>query len=291
MSQMTYYVGGKPIMVDYTPTNTYNTGDVIVIGDMPFVAHVANPPFGTAVIKDALGARGGIYAGTADVNSYQVGTYVYWDPTDQQFTATGSTTSVPFGWIVGLGANNAADTTASTTISVLHDPSDDTGMIYVSGQTANDNITNTGSETAFARTAIIPAGTLEPGDTIHVRAVVLVTGQNSTNTNNVKLKMTTAVNTFTQLFASGAVNAAANAVCIIDADILVTANGNAGSFQVTGDEAFGAQGTATRSPFYVAATAFNTNIAITVEVTDTQSAASTGNVTQLVELIVEKKRK
>lgn len=289
---MTVFRVGRPIMMPYLPASSYSAGDVIVIGNQPFVAHLDNPPYsGGTLILGNLACRGGVYQMTADQNYYPIGTYVYWDPTALKVTAASAANCVPFGWIVGLANGLLSDTTASTTVFVLHDPSDDTGLVLSLGATANDNVTNTSSETAFATTAVIPAATLVPGDVIHVRACVLVTAQNSTNTNNVKLKISTAANTFTSVITTGAVNAAANALCIIDADLVFTAVGASGACYATGDQAFGAQGTATRSVAYLANTAINTNLAVTIEVTDTQSAASTGNVTQLVELLVEKRRK
>lgn len=293
---MASFLKGKPIMQDYTPSSSYNAGDVIVIGNAPFVAHEDNPPFtqtggvfGTT-IKDALACRGGIYAMTADQNYYSMGTYVYWDPTNLVVTGASGANCVPFGWIVGGATDQLSDATA-TTVSVLHDPSDDTGMVLKLGATTNDNITNTATETAFANTAVIPANSLVPGDTIHVRAVARVIAQNSTNTNAISVKISTAAATFTTVFNTGAVNAAANAVAIIDTDLIFTAVGGSGAFYATGDLAFGATGTATRSVQFLPSTSIATNIAVTVEVTDLQSAASTGNNVQLVELLVEKRRK
>ena len=290
MAVMAGFKRGKPIMQDFDAgSTTYSAGDVVVIGNAPFVAHEAIPAFTGGATRDALACRGGIYTMTADVNTYPVGTYVYWDPTANKVTAGSSASCVPFGWIVGLATGRLDDTAVSTTVDVLHDPSDDSGQVLNLGATANDNITNTNAETAFATTAVIPASSLVAGDVIHVRAFGVVNGQNSTNTNTVQLKISTAANTFTAVVNTGAINAAANAVFLIDTDIIFTAVGNSGSFYATGDSAFGAA--PTRAGFTKGATSINTGLAVTIEVTDTQSAASTSNVTQLLELLVEKKRK
>lgn len=294
---MARFLRGKPVMMDSVPGSTWNAGDVIVIGNMPVVAHTDNPPFtetggvfGTT-IRDALAVDGGIYQMTADQNYYPVGTYVYWDPTAQKVTGASGAQCVPFGWIVGLGTDLLSDTATSTTVSVRHDPSDDTGMVYNLGAQSGDNITNTANETAFATTAVIPANTLVPGDVIHVRAVALVTAQTGNDTNAIKLKILTAANTFTTVINTGAVNGAANAVAIIDADLIFTAVGNSGAFYATGDMAFGAINSANRSVQYLASTNINTTPAVTIEVTDTCNAASASNNVQLVELLVEKRRK
>lgn len=155
-----------------------------------------------------------------------------------------------------------------------------------------DTVTNTATETAFATTAVIPANYLAAGDALHIRLAVEVTAQNSTNTNTIKLKIQTASGpTFTVLVSTGAQNVAANGVCLIDVDVFFTAIGATGSFYMVGDQAFGAQGTATRSPVALGATAINTTETITIQATCTQSAASAGNITQLLSLEVTKKRK
>lgn len=296
MTVMSNFKRGKPIVQDFDAgASTYAAGDVVVLGDLPCIAHSAIPSYTGGTTRDALAIGGGIYTVTAESAQYKPGDRVYWDPTNSRVTANPQSggNCVPFGWVVGLGTGLLSDAAATaTTLDVFHDPTGSpAGSTYSLGAATNDNITNTSAETAFATTAVIPSGTLEVGDTIHVRAVALVSAQNSTNTNTLKLKITTAANTFTAILNTGAVNAAANAVAILDADIVITAVGGSGSFYATGDIAFGASGTAARSPYYVANTGLNTVEAITVEVTDTQSAASTGNVTQLVELMVEKLRK
>lgn len=286
------FISGKPIMVDYDPGATVvHAGDVVIVGDLPCVAHEDIPAFTGAKTLDAVAIRGGNYAMTAD-GTYPIGSYVYWDPTQSKVTAsdTASASAVPFGWIVGGSTNRLSDA-AGTAVLVHHDPTDDTGLIYCLGATANDNITNTSAETAFATTAVIPAGQLAAGDVLHVRAVGIVNAQNSTNTNAVKLKISTAANTFTAILNTGAINAAANAVFMIDADLIFTAVGASGNLYATGDSSFGTTAGGTRTGFLLANTAINTNLAVTVEVTDTQSAASTGNVTQLMELLIEKKRR
>lgn len=290
MAVMASFVSGKPIMHTYDPgSGTFNAGDVIVIGNAPFVAHEDDPQFTGGTKRDALACRGGIYDMTADGATYPCGTYVYWDPTANKVTGASAGNCVPFGWVVGQSTGRLDDTTLSTSVRVLHDPSDDTGQVLSLGATANDNITNTNSETAFLTTCTLPAASLVAGDVLHVRAFGIVNGQNSTNTNTVKLKISTAANTFTAILNTGAINAAANAVFIIDTDLIFTSVGNTGNFYATGDSAFGAA--PSRAGFLLGNTTINTSIAVTIEVTDTQSAASSGNNCQLMELLVEKRRK
>lgn len=159
------------------------------------------------------------------------------------------------------------------------------------GASANDNVTNTNAETAFVTTALIPAGYLTAGDVLHVKALAVVNAQNSTNTNRVRVEITTAANTYTTVFDTGAVNAAANAVALLEGDLFFTAVGNTGNVYAIGDQGFGAVNTATRALQLLTNTTINTSLNVTIRVTDLQSAASTGNVTQLYSLEVTKKRK
>lgn len=303
MAATATFLRGKPIVQDAWPTSTWAAGDVIVIGNRPFVAAIDNPvsstgntlPGGPSTIKDALEVSGGIYQMAADA-AYPVGIYVYYNPTTKQ--VTGSPTAggqcVPFGWIVGGPADHLYDggpTGAAGLCSVLHDPTDDTGMIYNSASVASDVVTNTGSATPFATTVTIPAGQLVAGDTIHVKAAAFVKSQNSNDTNTLVLNVSTANGVNTTVVNTGAVNAHNNAVALIDVDLVFTAVGNSGSFNVVGDQSFGTQGTANRSVVGVLNTACNTNLGVTISLVDTQSSASTSNIVQLVELLVEKRRK
>ena len=298
---MANYLRGKPIMQDYIPSAAYNAGDVIVIGDLPLVAHSDNPlssigmtvPSGPSVIKDALAVRGGIYQIAADA-AYPVGCYVYWDPSGQKVTGAAAGNAVPFGWIVGGPSDRLDDggpTGSGSLASVLHAPEGSGGVAYGLAVTANDNITNTNTETAFTTSSTIPAATLVAGDIIHVRAGGIVNAQNGADTNTVKLRIGTAANTNTTVINTGAVNAAANAVFLIEADLIFSAVGASGSVLAVGDTGFGVSGTITRKIVNLAATAINTNLAVPISVSALQSTANTGNVIQLLELTVEKKRK
>lgn len=117
------YLFGKPLMMDSTPGSSWAAGDVIVIGSAPFVAHVDNPAFGSTVVKDALAAGGGVYVGASD-GTPTIGTAVFWDDTNNKFTATsvgnthfGTTVAGPTG--NAQGANPTAD---GDNVYVLHQP-------------------------------------------------------------------------------------------------------------------------------------------------------------------------
>lgn len=287
------FIRGKPIMQTYDPGATVlHAGDVVVIGDLPCVVHEDDPAFTGAGTLDAVAVGGGIYAMTADA-SIPLGTSVYWDPTQLKVTESAATGTVHFGVIVG-GANDKLSDAAATTCSVLHAPAAGGAgsTIYSLGATANDNISNTASETAFATTATIPAGSLQAGDIVHIRTVVNVLAQNSTNTNNVKLKIATSGgNTYTAIITSGAANLAANGMVYIDVDCVFTAVGTAGSFYANGIQLTNIATGTTALPVVLGATAINTNEAVIIEVTDTQSAGSVGNNAQLQMLNVSRQRR
>lgn len=272
----------------YTSGSQVFAGDVDLIGLNPAVApmDIGVGFVGTLTVTARVRAP-------KDNSVFNQGDPVYWNPTGNPTggtAGTGCATSQSSGnypW----GTAALAQLTGDATVDILQALKPPALTQLSAGAAANDVITNTASETAFLTVATVPAGTLKTGDTIHVRAAVEVTAQNSTNTNDVKLKITTAANTFTVVVDTGAVNAAANAIALIDVDLVFTAVGNAGSFYAVGQKAFGAQGTANMSPVALAATSINTSLPLTIELTDTQSAASTGNVAQLLELQAEIKRR
>jgi len=103
---------GTPLMIDYTPSAAVSAGDVVVVGELPLVAHddiAANA-------KGALAAGGGVYKVTAD-GALAAGVIVYWDDTNNKVTATTSGNKF-FGFVAPHNAA-AADGDA---IDVIHAP-------------------------------------------------------------------------------------------------------------------------------------------------------------------------
>jgi predicted RecA/RadA family phage recombinase len=286
---MAAYKRGPRTSVDYVPPANVNAGDVIVVGDATFICDVDDPiGTGLSIIQTSV-FMGGQYLMAADA-AYPNGTYVWWNPTAQQVT-TGSGGTVPFGWIVagpdGL-LSDAGPTGSASICYVNHDPQASGGnLTFQVGAVANDNISNTSAATNFQTSATIPVGTLEVGDVISIKAEVVVLAQNSTNTNLILVNMLTGANTNTALYNSTATSIAANGLVYTELAVVVTGIGNTGSFYATGLGGSNAAPTKT----YVANTALNTNEAITITVNDTQSAASTGNNSQLALLNVSILRK
>lgn len=81
---------GSPIMVDYTPSGDVAGGDVVVVGDVPMIAHndIANGELG------ALAAGGGVYRvpkTVATSSAIAAGANVWWDAGNGVATTTAST--------------------------------------------------------------------------------------------------------------------------------------------------------------------------------------------------------
>lgn len=94
---------GNPTMVDYTPSGAdVAAGAVIVVGEVPMVAHVDI----TDGTLDALATHGGIYLMTGDA-LIAAGTLVYWDDTAKKVTETASG-NLAFGYTVNadIGADD-----------------------------------------------------------------------------------------------------------------------------------------------------------------------------------------
>jgi hypothetical protein len=144
---------------------------------------------------------------------------------------------------------------------------------------ASTNITNTSAETTFSNGSYaIPANTLKAGDIVRIRGRATVTGQNSTNTHQVKVYLGS-----TAIADSGAVALAANDVVEWDLTLTCRTAGASGTFVLSGTIAAGTPGTVTTKAVQLASTAIDTTVANTVAVKSTASAASTGNIIRLDE--------
>lgn len=104
---------GEGRMVDYTPSGAaVSAGDVVVVGDIPFVAHspIADGDLG------ALSAGGCVYLMTAG-EAISAGKKVYWDDSNNKVVET-ATTGKHFGYVV---PSDSASGDADTCL-VLHAP-------------------------------------------------------------------------------------------------------------------------------------------------------------------------
>lgn len=108
-------VHGSPLMVDHTPTVAINAGDVVVIANIPFVAHLDI----AANRKGALAFGGGVYELTANAGTIEPGDKVYWDDTANKATeAAAAGANKHFGFVLP-DSDPGAD---GDKVLVKHDP-------------------------------------------------------------------------------------------------------------------------------------------------------------------------
>lgn len=87
---------GTPIMIDHTPTGAVVSGDVVLVGDIPCIAHLDIP----ANRKGALGAGRAVYQVAGDA-AIAIGKKVYWvDATNKVSESAAAGANKAFGWTV-----------------------------------------------------------------------------------------------------------------------------------------------------------------------------------------------
>ena len=88
---------GSPLMVDHTPSSAVVAGQVVVIGEIPFVAHLDID----ANRQGALAMGGAVYAVTADAGTIEPGDKVYWNDTTNKVTETAAAgANKHFGYVL-----------------------------------------------------------------------------------------------------------------------------------------------------------------------------------------------
>lgn len=150
------------------------------------------------------------------------------------------------------------------------------GGVVLSSSAASAAVTNTVTETNFDKTFVIPAGSLQVGQVIRVRAQAIATSTNSTDTLNVRLKFGS-----TTILATGALDVANNDLAYIEADVVIRTIGASGTMVAAGLTCIGVEGTATAKPGKLASTTVDTTAAITVAVSAQWSVASASNSVRL----------
>lgn len=84
MAELTFH-HGCPVMVDHESASAIAAGQAVVVGVIPYVAHLDIAA--DASRKSALAARGGVYKGTA-AKATAGSAKVYWDDTAKKLTHT-----------------------------------------------------------------------------------------------------------------------------------------------------------------------------------------------------------
>lgn len=101
---------GEPRMIDHTPAGAIAAGEVVIVGDLPLIAH-------RDIAADTLGALAagyGVYRSLADA-AIAKGLRVFWDNTANRVTVTATGNKA-------LGVTVSAAGAADAEIDFLHDP-------------------------------------------------------------------------------------------------------------------------------------------------------------------------
>lgn len=261
--------------IDYTPSVATTGGQLVVQNDLVGIA----PDDIAANAKASLMVEG-MPSLPKDSSVFAVGDPIYWDDTNNQAKADPSV-----GKYIGFAA--LAAVTGDARVHVKLDPGANFSrdLLYAS-VAASAAVSNTVAETAFDKSVSIPADTLRAGDVIRVRAQVVATATNATDTLDVQLRLGT-----TDIVATGAVDVANGDIGYIDFDVTIRTIGAGGTMVGAGVVALGVPGTVTAKPKFLASTAIDTTAAISVNVSATWSVANAGNSCRLDVMNVQLIRK
>lgn len=245
--------------IDYTPATAKTAGDVVFHRGLAGVVK-------TDIEANQLGALTveGVFRFDKPAGAVAIGQRVFWDAANSEANTAG--TGPYLGYAVAAAASG--DTTVDVAINGNSEGS--MSLVAVAASTA---LTNSTTETNFDNSTLtIPANSLNVGDVIRVRAQVIATATNSTDTLTVKLKLGS-----TAVASTGAVDVANNDIAYIDADLVVRTIGATGTLVATGAVGLGVEGTATAKPFKLASTTVDTTAALTLAVSGQWSVANAGD--------------
>lgn len=210
-----------------------------------------------------------VYSITKGAIAFAEGEWVYFDGTDVARTG-----------LIRIGKCAAAAASGDATVAVrLYPYADNARYVSVAASAA---ITNSSDETAFDKSVTIPANYLKAGDVIRVRLQAIATATNSTDTLTLKLKLGSTV-----VAATAAVDVANNDIGYMDVDIVIRTIGASGTMVAAGVQGLGVEGTVTAKPVKLASTTVDTTAALTLSVTGTWSAVSSGDSVRLDVLDVQ----
>ena len=263
-------------LLDYSPSVAVAAGDVVVQGDLVGIAtnDIAANALGAVNIDDVFRLPKTAGAGTA----IGAGLRVYWDATNKV-----ATRSSGGGVNRCIGTTTAACLDADVTVDVKLAGMAHAEPLKYSAVAASTAVTNTVAATPFDKSATVPANTLKAGDVLRVRAQVIATATNATDT--LLLAVTLGGTT---IIATAAVDVANNDIGYLDVLIAIRTVGAAGTVVAAGTQALGTPGTVTAKPANLASTVVNTTVDLVLAVVATWSVANAGNSCRLDLLTVEK---
>ncbi len=191
----------------------------------------------------------------------------------------GKVGTTPTGYCLGVALVAAA--ADGDEIQALIDIRREGGLLYAS-QAASTNLASLSAETNFDKYFTLPANTLRAGDILRVRAAGLNVTFNSTNTMLKKLKLGT-----TTMLAMPAVTGSSGDIWSFEGLFQVRSIGATGKIFPFGSYGNGVADTATMKPVQSTEQTVDTTAALAVAVSDTHSASSASNVSNLQALAVE----
>lgn len=262
MTQATLF-HGSPLMADYSPAAAVDAGTVVVDGNLVGIAH-QDIPIATANRPGALGVGIAVYNFVKGAVAFTRGDWVYWDDTNNVATPTVT------GKRIGLCNKDAVS--GDATVQVVTIPGANPPGWLSSAIAASAAISGLTAETAFDKAVTIAANSLKAGDILRVRAQVVATSTNSTDTLDVQLRLGTQ-----DIVATGAVDVANGDIGYIDVDIVIREVGATGKIVAAGLTALGVPGTVTAKPKFLAETTIDTTAALSLNVSATWSTNNAGN--------------
>lgn len=184
----------------------------------------------------------------------------------------------------GAGLVSAGDGTLIAGGDVDAIPS---GLVYRS-VAASTAYTTSSTETLFDKYYTVPANSLRAGDVLIVKAQVIATATNSTDTLTLKLYIGGLAGT--AICSSGAVDVANGDIGLIVANITIRTIGASGTFVANGTTSLGVPGTVTPKAFLLGSTAIDTTTSKVIGVSGTFSTTNAGNSARLDSLTVNVER-
>ena len=251
-----------------------NQHNSVAAGSLP-AGTIAISPEGNVVVMMGLKSKvsgdqvrwdnSSVYYITKGAIAFAEGDPVYFDGTDIQKTGLVR---------VGRCAAAAASGDAQVAVRLLKD----TVLTKYVQTAAGTALTNSTAATNMAVAPNIPANSLKVGDKIRIRAQVIATATNSTDTLTVKPQITPVTSgSAVDLATTGAVDVANNDVAIIDIEVTIRTIGVSGTMVAMGHIGLGASGTVTMKGVYLGSTTIDTTQAQTIGIQGTWSALSAGD--------------
>lgn len=247
--------------LDYTPAADTEAGSVVLLADGRVGITKA---FIAAGILGAVGTEGLFDFNSASATLFAAGEDVYWDATNLLAVVAGTATA---SYRVGRAVRAKINGDTSVRVNI----NQAAGLALRQVITADGApVTNTTAETVMASFAI-PAGALKQGRIIDFLAAAIATATNGADTFRYRVRLGGL--TGGVVADSGAIDLANNDVLVAQGHIVIREDGASGS--IVG----ASQGVLKTTAFntLLDATAIDTNTALSLVLTCTQSAASASN--------------